>query len=199
MQIDVNNFFVAQVAPKIYAKKRKFQNQLDVCFCYQLYISASFCMIFCRRKWKNTILMKMPYFWGSISRSFADGDKIYRTHFAKHYIANQPQMIHFASPCKQKVSHHFLQCAEWSRLWNLQHKSEILWSQQQIGTWKGPFIWFFSLTMQLQHIKQSYGLKFSHLMTVADPKAVSKIALVKEVLNTDRVNNMNPKYFIRLK
>ena len=114
-------------------------------------------------------------------------------------LLTNPKWYILPLPANKKCRIIFLQCAEWSRLWNLQHKSEILWSQQQIGTWKGPFIWFFSLTMQLQHIKQSYGLKFSHLMTVADPKAVSKIALVKEVLNTDRVNNMNPKYFIRLK
>ena len=32
MQIDVNNFFIAQVVPEISAKKHKFQNQLDVYF-----------------------------------------------------------------------------------------------------------------------------------------------------------------------
>ena len=36
LRVTVNNFFVAQMVPKIYAKKHKFQKQLDVYFCYSL-------------------------------------------------------------------------------------------------------------------------------------------------------------------
>ena len=32
MQIDVNNYFVAEVVPEIYVKNPSFKNQLDVCF-----------------------------------------------------------------------------------------------------------------------------------------------------------------------
>ena len=29
-----------------------------------------------KKKWKSTILIQMPYFWGTVSHGFADGDKI---------------------------------------------------------------------------------------------------------------------------
>ena len=40
MQIDENKFSIAQVVPEIYAKT-KFQNQLDVFFCYSLYLISA--------------------------------------------------------------------------------------------------------------------------------------------------------------
>ena len=41
MQIDVNSFFVAEAVPEICVrKKHKFQNQLDVFFCYSLNIDV---------------------------------------------------------------------------------------------------------------------------------------------------------------
>ena len=56
----------------------------------------------------------MPYFLGSISHNFGDGDKIQKMNNAYQYIVYQSQLSNFVSISKQKSvasSGIFLQCA----------------------------------------------------------------------------------------
>ena len=60
------------------------------------------CMIFCCKSEKLIILLKITYFWSSISRNLGDRDKIWKMHIALSYIVNQSQLAYFVSISKQK-------------------------------------------------------------------------------------------------